>query len=152
MGVRSSRPQPYRSIMDPIIKQTLNALRCPICQGQIDSYPYRDYDFACVLNHEHYQIALPHDSLPFPQIRGEKVVIYERQLQYTVKQVYLTIGQLGIPRNITTITVRSVDPEFRVIETKEPSKSSTFHQKLFDFANTNKEKIINRVKTILVFQ
>jgi hypothetical protein len=128
----------------------LNSMRCPICGGQIDlvgwkvKQPTRKYNFGCVANWEHYRFFFVHWEQP-PRIEYETVTLYEGRHQYVIIQ-YDSNGDNNIE-----IFIYEVDAENRIIDTKKPSKFS-YSKKMFDFAHTNREKIVNRVKTILVFQ
>ena len=137
--------------MDPLVKIILNSLKCPICQSQIDLLDWKDkrqgkhYNFGCVNNWEHYRLFLVHWE-PVLRVEYETVVVYEGRHKYEVSQS---------ENNVTDIFIYNVDPEGRVIEQKDkpgPSSKFSYNKKLFDFSNTNREKVVNRVKTILVFQ
>lgn len=134
--------------MDPLVKALLNSLRCPLCKGQMDlknvSTRKKDFNFFCVNNFEHYAIFLNHWNLP-PKIEEDAVIIYEKEKQFRVYQQYFS------PDGYTQITVRETDLEGRLIENSPPSVFS-YNKNLFDFAFSNQEKILNRIKTILVFQ
>lgn len=81
---------------------------------------------------------------PVLRVEYETVILYEGRWQYRISQ---------FEANTTEIYVSRVDAENRVIEDPDrPPKVFKFQQKLFDFSKTNREKIANRVKTILVFQ
>jgi hypothetical protein len=136
--------------LDPLVKAMLNSLRCPVCGGQVDlvdwkvKSPGRKYNFCCVANWEHYRIFFVHWE-PVLRIEYETVVVYEGRHQYWITQ-YDDNGNNNIE-----IIVSEVDAENRVVDTKKPSRFS-YDKKLFDFSKTNRERIVNRVKTILVFQ
>jgi len=104
----------------------------------------RKYNYCCANNWEHYRILFVHWVVA-PKIEYETVVVYEGRYEYLIHQ-YDNNGNNNIE-----IFVYEVDAENRIIDTKKPSKFS-FNKKLFDFSRTNREKIVNRVKTILVFQ
>lgn len=54
--------------------------------------------------------------------------------------------------NRTELFVYDVDAENRILDVKDKKPFlARYSQKMFDFTNTTREKIINRVKTILVF-
>lgn len=101
------------------------------------------YNFCCVQNWEHYRNFFVHWE-PVYRIEYETVVTYEGKYKYIVSQY---------DDQRTEIIVCQVDPEGRAIDSKEkkPTKFS-YPKHLFDFAKTNREKLVNRVKTILVFQ
>jgi len=131
--------------MDPHIKAQLNKLKCPLCKSQIDIYDQKKgtiYNFCCVSDYTHYRTWFPHwDWSP---IHYDMVHIYEGKYLYTIDQRYL------IKR--TSIDIYEIDAEGRV---KDASKKKSFTyegQIFFDYPNTNREKIIKRLKTILTFQ
>jgi hypothetical protein len=131
--------------MDKATKIILNSLRCPLCASQIDMFQDKRkvYNYSCSSVPEHYRIQF--HSLGFPAgVLLESVTIYEGSHQYEIIQNHFTDIK-------TDIIMKSVDPEFRIIDKVSP-KIFTYKKVLFDFQNTNKEKILNRVKTILVFQ
>ena len=135
--------------MDPIAKQILNTLKCPLCKARIDLLDWKDvsdgrkYNFCCSSNWEHYRNFFVHWQ-PVIYIEYETVVIYEGHRKYHLTQY---------DDNRTEIFIYDVDAENRIIDDKDKKKPVfRYDKKLFDFSNTNQEKIINRVKTILVFQ
>lgn len=135
--------------MDPLVKQTLNTFRCPICKGQVDLLDWKQkgsryiYNFCCVNEWEHYRLFFVHWE-PVLRVEYETVVIYEGRHKYEITQ---------FGTNITEIQIFNVDPENRVIEDPQKKISKFSYPKhLFDFAQTNRDKILNRVRTILVFQ
>jgi len=76
-------------------------------------------------------------------VEYETVVVYEGKHQYHLTQY---------DDNRTELFVYDVDAENRIIDVKDKKPFlGRYSQKMFDFTNTTKEKIINRVKTILVF-
>jgi len=140
--------------LDPIAKQILNDLKCPLCGGQIDLFDFKianhcigigtprlTFNFCCANNWEHYHIWFPHWETTFKKIDYERIIVYTDSLQYCITQIHT---------NRTYITISNVNLENRIIEGTE--KTLLFEQKMFDFSNTNREKILNRTKTILVFQ
>jgi len=139
--------------MDKLAKQVINRMRCPLCRGQLDLLDWReverkdkDYNFYCVFDSEHYALWFLHWVQP-PILETERVILYEGSYQYTISQVH----HYQAPQTLTTIKLSKVDPENRVIEGLQP-KFFTYDKHLFDFQKTNREKIVNRIKTILVFQ
>jgi hypothetical protein len=132
--------------LDPLVKAILNSLRCPVCNGQVDlvdwkvKQPEKKYNFCCVNNWEHYRLFFVHWE-PVLRIEYETVIVYEGRHRYIVNQY---------ENNSAEILISEVDAENRVIDTKSPKKFS-YGQKIFDFSKTNREKIVNRVRTILVF-
>ncbi len=148
--------------MDPVVKAFLNSLKCPVCKSQIDLFQAKKKDgnnFACVQDYTHYAIFLVHWEQPL-RIESEDVRVYKGKYLYDIKQHHYLPGNnhfgLGpgfgpLRCDKTTIIVREIDKEFRIIEKLE-AKSFEYDKVLFDFQNTSEQKIINRVKTILVFQ
>jgi len=141
--------------MDKAAKLILNSLRCPVCKSQIDMLGWqavmkksRQFNYCCVAEPEHYGFWFITWDPPL-RIESEVVVVYDEHLQYEIKQQHF--DQYGTPSLKTSIYIREVDPEHRVIENIE-SKVFTYEKCLFDFPNSSGEKIINRIKTILVFQ
>jgi hypothetical protein len=148
--------------MDPLVKKILNSLKCPQCGAGIDIYTKISscFNYACAADNLHYQVHLatdngldyPHNLPIHPVITAESVVMFEAKHKYVINQSNASI--LGTVDE-TNIEMFNIDPERRVIEDKKKRKlwkSFQYDKKLFDFAHTNKEKILNRIKTILVFQ
>ena len=132
--------------MDKVAKQFLNSLRCPICSAQIDMIAVRAIDFsnfACVKDQYHYNFYYQYLRAPYVIIQ-ETVRLYDKDRLYEVFQS--CDGSLS-----TEITVKYIDKEFRVID-KKKVLNFRYDKKLFDFSKSNKDSILNRVKTILVFQ
>lgn len=137
--------------MNSLIKKTLNLLKCPVCKSQIDLLGWKDksdgrkYNFCCASNWEHYRLLFVHWEV-MPYIDYETVVVYNDHHMYHVTQ-YFDNGN-----NKTEIFIYEVDAENRIIDSKDKKTLKlSYDKKLFDFSQTNKEKIINRIKTILVF-
>lgn len=154
--------------MDPVVKKILNSLKCPQCGVGIDivstgvgsAKSARYFNYACAYDNNHYAVSLATDNgLPYPHnlpihpvITGELVTMFEAKHKYVINQSSASI--LGTVDE-TNIEMFNIDPEGRVLEDKKKKKLvKSFHydKKLFDFARTNKEKILSRIKTILVFQ
>jgi hypothetical protein len=100
------------------------------------------YNYCCVKDWEHYRIYLVHWQPPII-IEYEAVIIYDGKYKYQITQYR---------PSETRIVIWDIDAENRVIDLKEKKTTFSFNKMLFDFSNTTKEKILNRVKTILVFQ
>ena len=132
--------------MNPVAKKILNNLKCPICSGQLDLLSWqvpqkvKDYNFFCVNDYRHYGIFLIHWDFPIV-IEQEGVTIFEGSHRFDVVQ---TKGK-------TKITIREIDPEERVLDNVKP-KVFDYDKEMFIFSQTNRDKIVNRIKTILVFQ
>ena len=134
--------------MEKITKAILNSLKCPICKSQIDLYDYLNknskstsYNFCCAANYDHCRIWFPHWDFP-PKIHYDVVEIYDGRHKFQVDQRYLI--------NRTRIDIWEVDAEHHLMN--EVSKTFTYQKIFFDYPTTNREKIINRIKTILTFQ
>lgn len=134
--------------MDPIAKAILDSLKCPICQSRIDLLDWKDvsdgkkYNFCCSSSWEHYRLFFVHWQ-PVLYIEYETVIVYEGKHQYVVSQYN---------DNRTEIFIREVDPEHNIIDKRGGPGKFAYPKHLFDFTKTNREKLVNRVKTILVFQ
>lgn len=125
--------------MDPLLKYIVNAMKCPLCGGQIEG---SSHWFYCVLNADHYTVCIPGEEPPW-LIISEKVMLNDNARQYEIIQ----------EPNSTAIYIWEIDAEGRrVIEKKTPPTPFVYQKKLFNFSQTNREKIVNKVKTILVFQ
>jgi uncharacterized protein YbaR (Trm112 family) len=125
--------------MDPVAKALLNILRCPICKGQLDllslvANPKKSKEY------RHYGIFLVHWEYPI-RIEQEGVTIFEGSHQFDIEQ----------KGGRTTISIYEIDPEERILDNIKP-KIFTYDKELFTFHQTTRDKIVNRIKTILVFQ
>jgi len=135
--------------MDPIAKQILNSLRCPICKSQIDLLDWKNptgspkYNFSCAADWQHYRLFFQHWDYPY-RIEYETVWLFEGRFLYSVTQK---------DGGDTEITLLDIDPENRILDGQKDKKPSfTYNKHLFDFTNTNRDKLLNRLHTILVFQ
>ena len=132
--------------MNPDAKKLLNSLRCPICKGQLDLLSHTvvrgvpQYNFFCVNDYRHYGIFLNHWDIPIA-IEEEGIIIFEGSYRFDVLQ----------KKDNTKIIIREIDPEERVLDSVKP-KIFEYDKELFIFSKTTKDKIVNRIKTILVFQ
>lgn len=139
--------------MDKIAKAMLNAMKCPICGNQIDLLDWalpvskRGNNFGCVNDCTHYSMYFVHWDQPV-RIATENVIVFDGNRLYDITQEHY-LGVIPFPS--TKILVREIDKENRIID---GGNFSTFQydKKLFDFGKTDKDKIIHRVRTILVFQ
>ena len=134
--------------MDPLAKLMLDSLKCPLCQGRIDMLgggtPLKGtFNYCCVNNWEHYHLWFPH-WIPASTIEYEETIIYDKTHKYVVNQ------QNDV--DTTTLIVYEVDAEGNIIGDSYPKDVLPYSKKLFDFSKTTREKMLNRVKTILVFQ
>ena len=137
--------------MSPDARRLLNTLRCPICGAQIDLIEWHavtrsGFNFGCVADPEHYSIYFIHWEVPL-LIQKEYVSIYDGNTKYTILQDY---SHNRPPQ--TTIRLYQVDPEKRIIEGKRHKAAIFPNITLFKFNQTTSEKLLNRIKTILVFQ
>ena len=129
-----------------IAKAYLNTLKCPVCKSRLDLYEVKDtsrkYNFCCSSNWEHYRIFFIHWEVAL-RVEYETVVLYEGRHQYHLTQY---------DDNRTELFIYDVDAENRVLSLKDKKPFvARYPKKLFDFQTTNKEKLVNRIKTILVF-
>jgi|SRR5208282_1449590 len=131
--------------MDPILKKIVNTLKCPICGSQIEGL---EGAFYCVYNREDYCVYISHYD-DIIRVERESIMIFEGTRLYHVLQVYEEDKN-----NWTEFYIFPIDAEKRLIEGKadENYLIGTYEQSLFDFQDTNREKILDRLKTILVFQ
>jgi len=83
----------------------------------------------------------PHWDFP-PKINYDVVDLYDGHHKFQIDQRYL------IKR--TRIDIWEVDAEHHLLD--EKSKIFTYEKLFFDYPTTNRDKIINRIKTILTFQ
>jgi hypothetical protein len=134
--------------LDPLVKQILNGLRCPVCQGQVDLIDWKHsgkrFNYCCANDYEHYQLWFVHWE-PVIRIEHECVIIYEGHHKYIVWQFHGTV-------DMTHIYTYEIDAECNVLDQPNPTPATVFNKLLFDFAKTNRENLVNRLKTILVFQ
>src|ERR1700722_18742799 len=98
--------------MDPEAKKILDALKCPICQSNIDLIQCNNtrigkgYNFGCVVNSFHYAIDFSHWESP-PRIFRESVCLIDGSFQY----------ELICSTNQGSIVYRQdIDGEGRVID------------------------------------
>lgn len=135
--------------MDKEVKALLNSLRCPICGGLIDMFEgevKKRINYACAADVHHYGIWL--DTLELPAyIEEEYVEIIHNFKFYLIVQFHNRFFN----KHQTNILVGEVNGDGNVIEGKV-KKQFTFGQTLFDFTKVGKERLINKIKTILVFQ
>lgn len=135
--------------MNLISREILNSICCPICKSPIDLLDWSKirsmvdavYNFSCVIDYTHYKLFFNHWYHP-PTIEYENVLIYEKEYLYSIIQ----------HANRTKILTFSIDQENRIIDQKIKKPTFIADKKLFDFSNSNRDKILNRIKTILVFQ
>jgi hypothetical protein len=138
------------------LKSLLNPLKCPVCKSKIDlaapSSKKGGNNFACVTDNAHYGLFIVHWELPV-RIESETVKVYDHKYLYEIDQFHtLTIpNRKATKSNETIIFIREIDKNRNIVKHGKIDQLQ-FSQILFDFQNTNQEKIINRVKTILVFQ
>jgi hypothetical protein len=135
--------------VDKVAKLILNQIKCPICKSPVDLLDWkvrsetRKYNFCCAADWQHYRFYFIHWE-PVYRVEYENLIVFEGNHEYVITQ---------FDNGGTEILIFEVDAENNIIESKDkkPTKFS-YNKKLFDFSQTTREKIINRVKTILVFQ
>lgn len=139
--------------MDKAAKLFLNSLRCPVCRGQVDMFDWakpvskRGHNFGCVYENYHYGIYFVHWEQPY-RIELETATVCDKSHQYEIEQRgYVP----GVKMGYTQIRIWDIDAEQRLINSSN-FKSFGFNKHLFDFSKSNKEKLLSRIKTILVFQ
>jgi len=127
------------------LKTYFNTLRCPLCNGQLDSISKLEtVKLYCVSNFEEY-ICILNTTIYPPTFWWEEVSIYHGNNKYWIGQEYKNLDMK------CSIQIRSIDKEGRVIEGSK-IKSMVFKFKLFDFQSLDKNRILSKLKTILVFQ
>jgi hypothetical protein len=126
--------------VDPITKKILNNLKCPICGAPIDIY--HSDEFSCAINNDHYIVWL---SWIDHKINRETVNIYDRNHKYKIEKQYID------NKTTTSISIYETDLENRVFFSFK-QKKLVIDQSLFDFANFNSDKALNRIKMIFTFQ
>lgn len=104
-------------------------------------------NFGCVADPSHYGLFFVHWEQPY-RIEQEVATVNVDDYQYEVIQYSWMMGK---PNILTSIYIHPIDPEQRRVD-GAASKCINFQKHLFDFKSTTKEKLINRIKTILVFQ
>jgi hypothetical protein len=153
--------------MDKAAKIILNSLKCPVCKGQIDLFDWngstnkktKQHNFCCAADQGHYQIWFAHWDSP-PQISQDQVQIYDGKRLYRIRQIYtsssLATNQQIVWNNATEITIWDVDPERRIIILDSKNQKTTprfdYNKVIFDWQKIDRDKIINKIKTILTFQ
>ena len=103
-------------------------------------------NYACAANYQHYGIWLDTEELP-PFITEEYALAETESKFYLIVQYHNRF----LSRHQTVIITGDVDGDGNIIDNKV-KKQFTFNKALFDFKSVGKEKLINKVKTILVFQ
>lgn len=136
------------------LKRLLNILRCPICKSQIDILNLKiKYNFGCVQNYLHYSVFIRdaeithYSSSLIPSIEQERVIINDKLFQYEIIQNFICMAP---SETETLIYIKKIDAEGRVLE--QPYKKFNYNKMFFNFQETDKNKIINRINTILTFQ
>jgi len=125
--------------MDPVLKALLNSMKCPVCGGQIDGVT----KFHCAFSKQHYSVVIDNDNFPI-RITHEYVRVNDGHKQYYIIQ----------SENRTEINILQLNGDYEVIppdKTQPAPKPFVYDKRLFVFSKTNREKLINKVKTILVF-
>ena len=108
----------------------------------LEQAKWRSGSFGCAHNKDHYDL---HVATDVAKITMEAVHIYEEFCQYEIaKQCRNNITQ-------TQIVVRETDAEQRVLIAPY-TKMLTLGFDAFDFRNFDQKKVIERIKTLFVFQ
>lgn len=118
------------------MKIILDKWKCPVCNSALKQV--NRAIFYCAINHLDFAVELLQDNCK------ELVVIRNQGYQYNIIQRHSEKY-----KNMTDIYVHHLDSENRIY-----GKSShwKFDEIIFNFQCTDKEKILNRIKTIMVFQ
>lgn len=114
-------------------------MKCPVCGGQIEGVS----QFYCAFTKSHYQLSINDEIIPFSIIM-ERVRVNDGKKQYYIIQ----------QENKTEIYVFQLNGDNEVTmpdKTKSAPRPLVFDKKVFNFLQTNREKLLNRIKTILVF-
>lgn len=122
-------------------KAYYNTLKCPVCGGQLDGNAQSDnFVLNCVYDKNEY---LVHFNVinNIPVIINEEVRMNHNKHRFVIEQA-----------EFTKISTYNVDSEGWVIGILPARKALEFQGKLFNFQAINKEKLIKRLKIILVFQ
>lgn len=134
--------------MDKVLKSFLNTLKCPLCGSLIDIFDgkevKRKFNFACSSNYTHYGIWLNSDLYPF--IEEEVLEIHEKNHMYLIHQFHSQIPNT----HMCSINIFNINGDGNI--TGSLSSNFVYDKSLFDFRNTNRSKLLNKIKTILVFQ
>lgn len=110
-----------------------------MCGGQIEGTT----KFYCAFTKTHYNLNINSEVTPF-EITSETVKVNDGRKQYMVHQT----------PDKTEIYLFQLDGDYRVIQ---PDKSKpypmikAFDKKIFNFSQLNREKLVNKIKTIIVF-
>jgi hypothetical protein len=83
-------------------------------------------------------------------IQYERIILNHNLSQFEIIQNYSTFleSTLESTQENTNILIKSIDPEGRVLDLL---RSFNYNKILFDFQQTDQNKIINRINTILTF-
>ena len=128
-------------------KFILNSLKCPLCKGQIDLLSHETigrsskYNFGCAINNRHYVLFFNHWGDPI-EITLEKVTLFNNLKCYEIIEHI---------KPSTIIKISKTDLEDRILDNVEP-KYIIYPYNIFDFQNTDKDKIINRLTMMLLYQ
>jgi hypothetical protein len=125
--------------MDKQLKALFDSLRCPVCGAQIDLAGKgisRQYNYCCADNNNEYVLHISELS-----ITHDRAIIYDRNNKYIIVQNY-DVKQ-------TIFDILKVDAEGNITDWN--NKTVYLDYTLFDYQNTDKEKIIRRLKTVMTF-
>lgn len=131
--------------MDPLTKQALNSLSCPVCKSPIDMLPKtgpKGFSFGCALDIDHYVL-----GMTFGLISIERVGIYDLDK----RRKYIITKKHKDGASDTEISIMDTDQEGRIIFSFTDNKVTT-DLEIFDFKRFNAEKAINKIKTFLLFR
>lgn len=135
--------------MTYLLKKLLNSLKCPICNTSVDIINYnirtrQDYNYGCAANNDHYLILIKNNDLDIPCVLTETINVYDVSHKYQLTKRYQNLSVK------TEILIFNIDAERRVIFNFK-NNILTFDKELFNFSKFNMGKIIDKIKTILMF-
>lgn len=132
-----------------VLKVFLNTLRCPVCGGLIDMFEgravRRRFNYACAADYKHYGIYVNVELSP-PFIEEEVLEISDKNHMYMIIQFH----DQFLNKHMCNIDSFDINGDGNIVGSSKGHFS--FHKTLFDFKNSNKVKLLNKIKTILVFQ
>lgn len=131
------------------IKQYLNSVRCPMCNCGLDGSPWQKTGswIYCVYDPNHYRQFVDVDEvLDLLSIRFEGIII-----KTTIKKYSITKSYHNGAIKFTTIAVNIIDGNGDIIEGSD-KKESVVEGDVINLTPFNKEKVIERIKTVLLFQ
>lgn len=139
------------------IKEYVNSLLCPICKCGLDGTPTRfgidwksgaeNLKLSCVENPGHYHHSLYWDINTDPIIvyhNSQNLWIDTEKWRYRIEKIYANNQVM-----YTKVSPYHINGDGDIIG--DVPKEITIHEDCFDFTLFNKERILKRLKTILMF-